>query len=555
MVEELGDSYDELAHSHSHWLLITGVILLASSLVSVLWGSTIQTSLIEDLFPTLITSVATVLAISFSVLFISTQIASERYSPAFTVTFVNDPIVKSGFGLGVFCIISNLFVFSLSSRLYAILSIEPETISSILFWGIGGLLVGVNISFFILLYPFIRLVLIQTIPENLLAQFNRRYDAEQYADEAKKADRVSDHPMQPIYDFSRNSIHRQDYSAAIAGIDALFELPASLVKDLKDRKQGSTEELYDPILSHYSESLVDQSDDVGFSDAVSSVCDGLVTLGNAASNADDRETFHEIFSCPYLLLNEHDRFNQDTNQTVVNCCGELFQSATNNLDLLRELVPRISRLVGDLRSTNSRTSLRTCLENIADTHDAILGQGDEAEMNLHKEEVLLGQEEQKPPWETSDDTSLPITLKCTYLMMQTTSGILATEDQEPPGIVYKKWESVVQQSHEANLEAHVQHVLRRYIELVVYTEITYNTGISASNRVSGLIQDDNLKDVVITTCESILDDDRTISEISEFRFLESSLPDIWSPIPIAEVSDDFLEEVEKIKENVDYTSK
>jgi hypothetical protein len=65
-----------------------------------------------------------------------------------------------------------------------------------------------------------------------------------------------------------------------------------------------------------------------------------------------------------------------------------------------------------------------------------------------------------------------------------------------------------------------------------------------------MISDKNLEKATLSACDSILSENRPISDMNEFQFLEKDLPDIWEPIPMADYSDEFVSKVQEIKSRV-----
>ena len=65
MVEKLGNSYSDLLRSHAFWIGTSLLILLASAIVGPQVGPELEEGVLLQLFSTLITAVASVLAISF----------------------------------------------------------------------------------------------------------------------------------------------------------------------------------------------------------------------------------------------------------------------------------------------------------------------------------------------------------------------------------------------------------------------------------------------------------------------------------------------------------
>lgn len=554
MVDQLGSSYRDLIRSHWLWLVGSGVLLLSSTLLGAAIGNQIPGSNLTRLFSTLITAVGSLLAIGFSVLFISTQIASERYSPKFTVSFVNDPIVQLSFGWGIICIVLNLAALTISSTAYQILNIEGNQFLYAVFWGGGGFLAGMNAVFFILLYPFIRIILIQTTPENILSQFRRRYTAERYVDKAEKAEgSTSKHPMQPVYDFARNSLRREDYSAAIAAIDALFELPKDLLADLADIEKVDAEHLFKPVLQSYGISLIRQSDKLRFHEGTNAVQDGVVALGTEAVNIGDDDTLRLCFSTAYSQFYEEEASNLTNKgkESIVACCCELFSATASSPDAITNYVPRMSWLISDIDGENPLELYSVCAEEIAIAHKEVLMAGWDIQES-RTENVLIGDADIRPVWDQPDDENTPPTLACTYLLMQCTGEILAqiSDDDVPPGYLFEAWESFIENSNPNNQETHIQHLFRRYIEIVVFSEMNYSSGLSPAMRISGLVDGEPHTQIVQDACRSILDEERTVSELSDIRFLERELPEIWSPIPIACYSDDFLAEVQAIHDEI-----
>jgi hypothetical protein len=551
MVDQLSSNYSDIVCSHIYWIVGTVVILLICSALGPLVGPRLSTELIQRLLTTLITALSSFLAIVFSVLFISTQIASERYSPKFTVSFVNDPIVQLIFGLGIFSIISSLSILTISPQVYLLINASSNWIASGLLWITGGFLIGLSIVFFFLLYPFIRLILVQTTPDNILAQFKRQYDAPKFKKEAENANKVSNHPMQPVYDFARNAMKRGDYNTAISAVEILYQVPKTLLPQLVESTEYDVEAIFGPILNEYGRSLIVQADESNFSDVVSTASTGMSQLGAESVSNGEKEVYDETFSTVYSLFEESNQFNQDTNLSIVKCCSALFSSSAMSSDILVEYIPRQVQLVSGAADRGSISQLEECLHGAKRAHNIYLSSNKSRLSDIRTEEVLLGQKDKKPVWDrSSEDDSSPL-LRCTYIIMQTTGEVLSQDDVgAPPGFVFESWESTIEESHAKGLDTHVEHLIRRYIELVVYTELKRQSGLSTPHRVSKMISDKNLEKATLSACDSILSENRPISDMNEFQFLEKDLPDIWEPIPMADYSDEFVSKVQEIKSRV-----
>ncbi|AQL42394.1 hypothetical protein BV210_06550 [Halorientalis sp. IM1011] len=551
MVDSVGETYKELANSHWVWILISLFILGATTVFSISVGPELSNNIIIQLLTTLTTAVASVLAIVFSVLFISTQIASERYSPKFTSTFVNDPVVQLSFGLGIFCVISNIAILSAATQIYAALNISSGTLGHMIFWTIGGILAGLSIVFFSLLYPFIRLILIQTSPENMLSQYRRQYNVNQYLSESRQAEKISDHPMQPVYDFARNSIRREDFGAAVAATNALFGIPKDLISELDAGQDLDLEKTYQPVFYDFGQAIINRADSKGFDDAVVSVCDGITGIGTESLKSDNRELYQEAYLTAFSFFEEADGYSDKTQQSIIQCCSDLFSKSTQDKDLFVNIAPMFSNMVLDISGNNLSEKYKICLQGMVDTHNDLVLEEEKCEKEEDKERAIIGQKEKEPSWKSTDDGVFML-LDCTYLLMQITGEIMNSLEVEesPPGHIYECWESAIGSTDSNELEAHRYHLLRRYMELVVYTEINHDIGLSASSRISGIVEEHGLDGLAMEVCDLIVEDDRDISEFDDFRFLEDRIVDIWKPLPVGDYSDDFVEKVEEIKESL-----
>lgn len=544
MVEKLGSSYPNLITSHLCWVVLSGAIIVGAAVIGVSAGPSLEDRTLLQLFSTLTTALASVLAISFSVLFISTQIASERYSPRFTVSFVNDIVVKLFFGFGILCILCNVLVITLSPTIYGFWSIEPATSGSYLFWGLGGLIISLNLVFLILLYPFIRLILIQTTPENILSQFRRQLSYSQYLRESIEADKVSNHPMQPVYEFSRNSIRREDYSAAISAIDALFSIPQDVLKDLSKAEDSVPESIFSPLFSKYENSLLRQSDSVEFDDAIDSIIDGIISFGKSAVSLGQERIFQEVYSAAYSHFEERDQYRPYTQRSVIKCCSKLFSSTASDFSLLVEYIPSISSLLTHIKANGDPSRFHYPVEEISRAHNDCLPSETSESVDVYEEKVLLGIEKQKQAWEKNESPS-PL-LSCTYLLMQATAEIMeVTTSESPPGFLYEGWDTVVTGTNPSKSPIHLQHLFRRYIELLLYSEEHYEIGLSASTRILGIVTNNGNRRAALAACKSIMNETRSRSDMSNLWFLEDELTETWSPISLLNF---FQKDIDKVKE-------
>lgn len=192
-----------------HLRLVVGVLLGVAIAIFIGYGPlpfVPVERLIRDVLKTLITAQVSLLAIIFSVVFIVTQIVSTRYSTGYIELFSKSPAIKHTFYISMVSITANILflttfdIYKQSTKLAVfILLLEA---SLVFFWGI---------------YSFITIVFTQSTPTRLLKQYGDRLSSMEYVENSISAARTgttSDHPLQVVYDTSRNAIDEEEIGVA-----------------------------------------------------------------------------------------------------------------------------------------------------------------------------------------------------------------------------------------------------------------------------------------------------------------------------------------------------
>lgn len=232
-----------------------GLLLL---IVAVFFGYcipnySVSSETISSTLQALITAQASVLAIVFSVAFVTTQIVSSRYSPAFIKLFVKSPLLREALYLSVGSIFIPLSVLTLSP----LIGLNAQ--QSLYIWSIeitGAVLLVVLIYAGILFE--------QTTPTNLLRQYKNQLSSTDYRNQSIDAgenNSLADHPLQPIYDLTRSSIQRDEIAVASEGEETLYEIVDKTVEDQIKTDKISSIELPEDYDDEYA--TTDESAKVG----------------------------------------------------------------------------------------------------------------------------------------------------------------------------------------------------------------------------------------------------------------------------------------------------
>lgn len=135
--------------------------------------------------------------------------------------------------------------------------------------------------------------------------------------------------------------------------------------------------------------------------------------------------------------------------------------------------------------------------------------------------------------------------------MQATAEIMeVTTSESPPGFLYEGWDTVVTGTNPSKSPIHLQHLFRRYIELLLYSEEHYEIGLSASTRILGIVTNNGNRRAALAACKSIMNETRSRSDMSNLWFLEDELTETWSPISLLNFSQKDIDKVKEIHEKL-----
>lgn len=560
-----GRSYSDVAINHRGWLVVGLVIILLSIIGGVGLGPSIPGTIQQQIWRTLAGVQAAIVAIVFSVLFIATQLTSDRYSPYYVGLFVNDPLVMFPFLVGFSALILDILVFALSSAIYTTLS--P---SGGLFWGIGGFVFGLNILFLVWLYPLIRIILVYTSPSNALEQLHRLYDAERFIEEAVEASGDGDksrHSFQSLFDYIRNSLNRNNLAVASAGTASLFSISSEFVNDVPESSVALPEDvdekelpeiLFGPVLNEYTLDIVA----IAHSQDLAQVgVKAVYGVGDVCESAVEASWPQPMYIGLNVLISEFIEEMGESDRSEITpkivgaateVCFDSLCVTTQALEEFENLLPQFAGIIdtiANLRNVQelmTNTALRKVGEGCVDVHNSLLQEHPErysTDEHFQLEGRLIGFDTTTDAWTPSSDSPKRSELfSCISLLSHASAVGFIERDNGAEGLLAQlsnNWQKVIEQSLEQSAQVHSILVIRRYLEFMSEVELRYGIeGPSIGFRLRQITDDECDRAVVEAAFDSIMTEHRTGAEMRRYTFSDRSVVEISNPVPVCEYSDE-----------------
>lgn len=517
------------AENSRSWFLKWGIIGVAIIVISGALGFLIAGSIPQNtqvlVYTTLAAGQASVLAIVFSVMFISTQVASERYSPHFANLFTNNEFVKLGLSIGIISIALDVIAVTISHSLLEVFS------NNKVLWALGGMIIGINFAFLVFLYPTISEILLASKPTNLLENHRQKIQPSEYISKALEAnDRqiTAKHPIQPNFDLVRNSIQRNEISVAIAGVDSLFEVTKYMVREISEGDiQGKNEDegmaaheifdvLYKPIFDVYAKDIIEISNDKGLKDISRNTIRNIQELGTTAISDYElnRQVVYSSFDALFNLT-EDSTHPISLREISLSESIVLLSSSAKKNEIFKELVPKAVVLINTVNELGDPRWANTLLKSLSGEYEKIVN-----------ESSFEGVSERTLSWDRSSPNG-PIALVL-MMMMVTSENIYESSVQ---GNILDSWEKLVKSANGNAPKEHQQSLLKRYIEILLFFDLEeVDTPINPKHRLDALIAEDNLEEAFNDMLDS--------SEGVEWKFIERSVSTIWNPLPLCDYDAD-----------------
>lgn len=562
--------YQSLVAEHRCWVVAGISILILSIIGGVTIGPNVPSGTLSNTWRTLSGVQAAIIGIVFSVLFITTQLTSNRYSPHFANLFVNDRSVQIPFFIGMLSLIVDIIIPIVSPFAFEFLS--PDF--AFLYWLTGGLFLGTNLLFLFWLYPLIRLILLRSSPSNALEQLYRVYDGKKYVDEASKAavkDDNSIHPLQVIFDYIVNSLSRKNLAIASSGTDALYSLSSKLAVDFAESSHrlghGLDQEdaptvLFGPLFQEYTIDIVETAHQEGFQQVgkkairgVSDVCESSI-----------RESwpqplylgFDSLFSKIIEDADSPDRpeITPEIIAVTVESCFAIFRNATTQLDVYDELVPQVAALIDTVKtpsfgnSNEAAVAIKAISDGCENVHRELIetchSQYSQDEL-FQMEGRLIGFDEGPTGddrWTSGTEPKFNELSKCISLLMYATAAGFEIRDRSSEAILPQfsnSWNDVAQQSLEHTSQIHSIYVVRRYLEFMAELELCEGIdGPSVGFQLRQMASSPEQREAVDHAFKSIFLEDRESDYLRQYTFLERRIDNLYGPVSICEYNQNLL---------------
>jgi len=253
-----------------------GILTLAFGFGYLLTPS-IQVNNLRTLLSVMIGSQASVLAIVISVTLISTQLVATRYAPRMATLPFRTPLFKGAF-----------LLFAISIILDALLLMGVTGSTSPLYSGLLFVAVGLFFGVLLFLYFFVRGMVAQSSPENLVTLFTETVSSEEYLDQSEDladAPEQNAHPLQPLYRFIMAALSRNEYATARAALDQYQQYASRIMSEFdeqgvfEDDSVDCKRELFGPVLEEQLHLITIHAAEKDESQILSSAVSTQVSLG------------------------------------------------------------------------------------------------------------------------------------------------------------------------------------------------------------------------------------------------------------------------------------
>lgn len=562
-----------------HLRLVGGVLLGVAIAVFIGYGPlpfVPVDRLIRDVLKTLITAQVSLLAIIFSVVFIVTQIVSTRYSTGYIELFSKSPAIKHTFYISMVSITLNILflttldIYKQSTKLAAfILLLE---ISLVFFWGI---------------YKYITIVFTQSTPTRLLKQYGDRLSPMDYIENsisAARTETTSDHPLQVVYDTSRNAIDEEEIGVAEVGESVLSDVSNEIVDEIVctggiddiaipqdyDDDFANTEEgeriglLFSPVLDRYFPGIATRAADVDEPTLVRNTMEDMSELGSKGiecgapnlANLSALLIHQRVIRPAPDPTNKNDAYSELL-YTGVSGVLDIFEESLeeDELDTFLDqshMVYEGMRLVDgkiDPENIHQNSSIMEFAERQEEWYRTFVEKHhDYFENRDFSEDDLLGKKSDDitPSWdpELYNDSRVSVLINIRLnLMAITAEHTKSLEQSESPGLISvsldEAWRKIVGVALSNPPRSSAVLLVQRYLEIAIYRAEEYE-----GHAVTLILHLANAQGEQIEIIEEAFDnilqnpDPMQFVEYYGFRGLPRSL--IWTPYEFADHSDDYL---------------
>jgi hypothetical protein len=559
--------------------LIGGVLLGAAIAIFIGYGPlpfVPVDSLIRDVLRTLITAQVSLLAIIFSVVFIVTQIVSTRYSTGYIELFSKSPAIKHTFYISMVSITLNI-LFLTTLHIY-----KPNTKLAVFIVLLEG-----SLAFFWGIYKYITIIFTQSTPTNILKQYGDNLSSMEYVESSVSAaitGTTSDHPLQVVYDTSRNAINEEEIGVAEVGETVLSDVSNEIVDEIVctgrtddiaipqgyEDDYANTEEgeriglLFSPVLDRYFPEIAQRAAEVNEPTLVRNTMEDMSELGSKGIECDAPN----LANLSALLI--HQRVIRPTPDPTNknNAYSELLHTAVSGvLDIFEEsleedeldtfldqshMVYEGMRVIDgkiDPENIHQNSSIMEFAERQQKWYRTFVEKHqDYFKSEDFSEDDLLGKKSDgiTLTWEPElhDDPRVSVLINIRLnLMAITAEHTKSLERSESPGLIStsldEAWRKIVRVALSNPPRASAVLLVQRYLEISIYRAEEYE-----SHAVTPILHLADAQGDQIEVIEEAFDniqqnpDSMQFIEYYGFRGLPRSLT--WTPYEFAEHSDDYL---------------
>jgi len=539
--------------------------------------------LIRDVLKTLITAQVSLLAIIFSVVFIVTQIVSTRYSTGYIELFSKSSAIKQTFYISMVSITLNI-LFLTTLDIY-----RPNTKLAVFI-----LLLEASLVFFWGIYKYITIIFTNSTPTTLLKQYSGSLSSTEYvvsSISAAKTGTTSDHPLQVVYDTSRNAIDEEEIGVAEVGESVLSDVSNEMVDEIVctgktddivvpqgyDDDYANTVEgeriglLFSPVLDRYFPEIAQRAANVNEPTLVRSTMEDMSELGSKGvecgvpnlANLSALLIHQRVIRTTPDPTNKNDAYSELL-YTAVSGVLDIYEKSLeeDGLDTFLDqshMVYEGMRIVDgkiDPENIHQNSSIIEFVERQAEWYQTFIKKHhDYFESGDFSEDDLLGKKSDDiiPSWdpELHDDHRVSVLINIRLnLMAITAEHTKSLEQSESPGLIStsidEAWRKIVAVALSNPPRASAVLIVQRYLEVAIYRAEEYE-----SHAVTLILHLANAQGEQIKIIEESFDniqqnpDSMQFVEYYGFRGLSRSL--IWTPYEFADHSDDYLETSLKLR--------
>lgn len=437
---------------------------------------------------TLVIAQASILGIVFSVTLLAAQIASTKYSPKLIHLFVKSDHLIAFVAFVILSIFFDIVVvfFAIPSTD----SLEPHQAG----WAYGA--VGVAMLVMISLIPYMVKVSEDITPSGLLELHSKQKPFDTFVEEARSAEEentLSKHPLQEVFDLTRNSLDRREFETAKAGENALHTKCQNILEECVNSASSTFSEykdfseIFDPVFENYLRRLAIRTSEEYSLNLCQTTISHIRELGEyGAKNASSPNyfTFKTYVTFDKLLREAYYLDERSKNKIVWSVVASYTDFLTNlssieggkayndvvEMSSTQNLASTVYKLV-DYRSASH--AVRTIFKSHVDSQKNLLANNrdvfDDLEIGLDNLTEAEGIENGEPAVALINLRRAFVNTTNIFLRMREEYGE-ESRFYPPLSSVLDYWERMVTSASTSSpfLDGHARILSRGFIELLVY---------------------------------------------------------------------------------------